>query len=211
MGKSIGVASLLKKNYPAYELAPEWSAAIGNPEKNFKAIIWGPSGSGKTTFTLRLCKELSRFGRVYYNSAEQGEGKSLQDVVRLVNLADCEAGSIVFGDKDTFEDMMIKLKKNRAKFVVIDSLQYTNLTTKDYKRMIETFKKKAFIIISWEGNGSEPKGEYAKAIRYMVDIKMRVYKGTMNADSRFGETKPFKIFEQKAEPAAQQQLELATN
>jgi hypothetical protein len=211
MGKSIGVVSLLKKNYPAYELSDEWRDAIGNPEKNFKAIVWGKSGQGKTTGTLKLCKELSRFGRVYYNSAEQGEGKSLQDVVKLVNLADCQPGSIVFGDKDTFEEMMIKLKRNRAKFVVIDSLQYTNLTTANYKLMIETYKKKSFIIISWEGTGGEPKGEYAKAIRYMVDIKIRVHGGILKADSRFGETKPYKIFEKAIEQGAQAELELTTN
>lgn len=197
MGRSFGVTALMTKKYPTYDLAQEWIDAIGHPEKNFKALIWGHPGQGKTTFALHLCKELSRHGKVYYNSVEQGEGKSLQDVVKLVAMNGCRKGSIIFGDKDTYDEMIDKLKKNRAKFIVIDSLQYSNLTKEQYKRLVSLYPKKAFIIISWEGSGGNPKGEYAKSIRFMVDIKIRVINGRTHVDSRFGPTKPYMIFEKK--------------
>lgn len=207
MGRSFGVTALMTKKYPTYDLAKEWRDAIGHPEKNFKALIWGHPGQGKTTFALHLCKELSNHGKVYYNSVEQGEGKSLQDVVRLVDMSECRKGSIIFGDKDNYEEMKEKLKKNRAKFCVIDSLQYANLTTFQYKELVALFPKKSFIIISWEGSGGNPKGEYAKSIRFMVDIKVRVVNATTHVNSRFGATKPYKIFEQRLVVGAQVPME----
>lgn len=206
MGRTLSASRLLEKQYKTYELNEEWRNAIGNPETNFRQLIWGASGSGKTTFALKLCKYLSTFGKCYYNSIEQGEGKSLQDVARHVNLAECKPGSFMIGDRDTFEEMVDKLKKNRAKFCVIDSSQYMNLTTAQYKMLIKLFKTKSFIIISWEGAGEQPKGEHAKAIRYMVDIKTYVKNGVARSASRFGATTPYKIFDHKAE---KQQLQLS--
>lgn len=194
MGRTIGVSGLLSKKYKAYDLSEEWRNVIGNPEHNFKMIVWGPSGHGKTTFALKLCKELSRFGKVYYNSIEQGEGKSLQDVAKHCNLEECK-GRMTFGDRDTFDEMVDKLKRNRARFCVIDSVQYLSLTVGQYKQLIEMFPRKAFVFISWEGAAGLPKGEHAKAIRYMVCIKVHVRNAIANANSRFGATKPYRIFE----------------
>lgn len=194
MGKTISIDALTNRKYPTYELSREWVSAIGLPERNFKALVFGHSGSGKTTFVLQLCKELAKYGKVYYNSIEQGEGKSLQDAVKLVDFANANKNNIKFGDKDSFGDMMEKLEVNRAQFVVIDSLQYMNLTTGQYKQMIATHPKKAFIMIAWEGSAGKPKGEFAKSILYMVDIKIHVKKGVANAFSRFGHTQPYRIF-----------------
>lgn len=195
MGRTIGVSTLLKKEYKTYPLSQEWVAAIGPVEQCFKMLIWGPAGGGKTTFAMQLCKELARHGKVYYNSVEQGEGKSLQDVAMHVKMDECRPGRFMIGDRDTFDEMMDKLQRNRARFVVIDSAQYINLTTERYKRMIDKYPRKAFIIISWAGVGEQPKGEYAKAIRYMADIKTCVRNGVARSDSRFGQTKPHNIFD----------------
>jgi hypothetical protein len=211
MGRSIGVNTLLSKRYTTIPLAPEWIDVIGLPEVGFKQLIWGKPGQGKTTYTLQLCKELARHGKVYYNSIEQGEGKSLQDVVRLVDFSEC-SGSVVFGDKDTFDEMVEKLKKNRARFVVIDSLDYINLTTEQYKQLVAFFPKKCIIIITWEGSGGNPKSSYAQSIRYMVDIKTRIHAGVAVSNSRFGATKPHQIFgEQVAKSGEQASLELSNN
>lgn len=194
MAKTISVEALLKRKYPTHDLDREWVSAIGQPEKNFKALVYGHPGSGKTTFVLKLCKELSKHGKVYYNSIEQGEGKSLQDVVSLVDFSEANTNNIKFGDRHSFTEMMEKLQVNRASFVVIDSLQYINLTTNQYKQMIAEHPRKAFIIISWEGSAGRPKGEFAKSILYMVDIKIHVKAGIATAQSRFGHTTPYKIF-----------------
>lgn len=194
MGKTFSAHTLLNKEYETIPISEEWVMAIGEPEIGFTMIIYGDSGSGKTTFCIKLAKELSNHGKVYYNSCEQGESRSLQKVCMFCNIQDVKQSQMMFGDRDTFEEMLEKLKKNRAKFVFIDSLQYANLTTAQYKLMIERYPKKSFIIISWS-KGGKPKGEYARAIEYMVDIKCVVHKGTAKAASRFGHTEPYKIFD----------------
>lgn len=194
MGKTISIEALLNRKYATYELSSEWVSAIGLPEKNFKILVFGQPGSGKTTFVLKLCKELTKHGKVFYDSVEQGEGKSLQDVVSLVDFTGANKSNIKFGDKDNYEELLKKLEDNRAKFVVIDSLQYMNLTTGQYKQMVALHPKTAFIIIAWEGSGNKPKGEFAKSIHFMVDIKIQIKNGTAYSQSRFGATTPYKIF-----------------
>lgn len=209
MGRTYGVNTILKKQYQTIPITEEWEEAIGLPEINFRMLVWGPSGSGKTTFVLKLCKELSRHGKVYYNSTEQGEGKTIQDAFKYCKMEEVEPGKFMLGDRDTFDEMLEKLKRNRSKFIVIDSLQYMNLTTEQYKRLIRRYPRKAFIIISWEGSGGNPKGEYAKAIRYMVDIKTYVKNGRAISQSRFGVTRPYQAIAQKAKPGDQLTMKIA--
>ncbi|MBN2263044.1 MAG: ATP-binding protein [Prolixibacteraceae bacterium] len=197
MGATYGLNTIQKKEFTTYDYSDVWLRTIGAAERNFRMIIWGPSGSGKTTFAFQLCKELARHGKVYYNSVEQGVSKSLQDTIERCDLSSVGNGRVMIGDRDTFDEMFEKIKKLRAQFVFIDSAQYIELTTTRYKRLVRQYPRKSFIIISWEADNKEPKGEYAKAIRYMVDIKCRVHDGLAVADSRFGETAPYRVFPAK--------------
>lgn len=211
MGKTFGFKALTEKKFDTYELSELWRTTLGRDgvERNFRMLVWGPSGGGKTTFVLHLCSELARHGKVYYNSIEQGEGKSLQaGLERCGELyRDIKPGRLMFGDRDTFEEMVDKIKKMKAAFVMVDSLQYMNLTVAQYKHLVRLFPRKSFIIISWEGAGKEPKGEHAKAIRYMADIKTYVSDGIANCQSRFGATEPYVVFT-KAKTNGYKQQEL---
>lgn len=196
MGRTISVKELLQKQYITYDFNELWTDTLGKPERNFRMLVWGLPKNGKTTFCIQLAKYLTEFGKVYYNSTEQGEGKSLQDVMKLCGADQVPGGKLMIGDRDTFEEMMEKLaKRNSPRFVFIDSLQYMYLTQDQYKRMIKKFPHKAFIIISWSGAGDNPKGEHAKAIRYMVDITCVVKNGMAHVQSRFGPTMPYQVFD----------------
>lgn len=198
MGRTISVKELLSKTYETYEFNELWTRTLGVPEKNFRMLVWGDPKNGKTTFCIQLAKYLTNFGKVYYNSTEQGEGKSLADVMRLCGADDVPSGKLMIGDRDTFAEMREKLRKrNSPRFIFIDSLQYMYLTQEQYKQLVKEFPRKAFIIISWSGAGGNPKGEHGKAIRYMVDITVTVKDGVATAQSRFGPTEPYVVFEKK--------------
>ncbi|MFD2787970.1 P-loop NTPase family protein [Hymenobacter rubripertinctus] len=221
MSKLISVHELDKKKYKALGLGDEWVPYIGQPETKLRMIVWGDSGQGKTTFVIQLCMELTKIGKVYYNSAEEGEGSSLQNNMRRNDVAGkCKAGAFMIGDRDSFEKMVSRLAqpRHRIKFVVIDSLQYLKLTEDQYKYLIETFPSLGIIMISWADSSGNPKGQHARAIRYMVDIKTYVKKGLATTDSRFGSTIPYRVMEwdevEKPAPAkllkaSTEQIELA--
>ncbi len=197
MGKLISAHTVLGNKYKTLPIAEDWVDIIGLPESNFRMIVYGESGGGKTTFAMKLAVMLTALGKVYYNSSEQGEGKSIQDAFKRAGVANCEKGSFMLADRHTFAEMMETLgKKRSAPFVVIDSLNYLNLTKSQYQEMTETFPKKVFIIISW-AEGKRPKGTHAQDIEYMTDIKVRVDDGLVIALSRFGPTEPSRLFPSK--------------
>lgn len=214
MGRLTSAHSVLENTYKTLPIAEDWVDIIGLPESNFRMIVYGESGGGKTTFAMQLAVMLTGLGKVYYNSSEQGEGKSIQDAFRRAGVQEkCPKGTFMLADRHTFAEMMEYLgKKRSAPFVVIDSLHYMNLTTAQYKAMTEAFPKKAFVIISW-ADGKRPMGDHARAIEYMVDIKTRVQDGEVIALSRFGSTEPYRLFPSKkaVKVATGRQLELLEN
>jgi hypothetical protein len=150
---------------------------------------------------------LSALGRVYYNSVEQGDTGSLQKAIIQAGLEECK-GRIIFGDRDTFDEMFAKMERNKCRFLVIDSRDYMNMTTEQYKKINERFPTRNIIIICWEGSAAQPKGEYAKAIRYMVDIVVHVRRGVAHIEGRYGPPAKYQIFQPIATPGDQIPLQL---
>lgn len=203
--KTFSINSLLQSEFKTYELSEKWLKSLGKPARNFKMIIWGQSGSGKTTFSIQLARELQQYGKVYYNSVEQGKAESLKKACVENGLH--KDMNIRFGNRQSWEEMLNTIDRTYPKFVFIDSMQYVykmndgelignlGLTTKMYTELKNRYKKRdlAFIFVSHQ-EGKDPKGKYAKAIRYDVDIKCHVENGVAKADSRFGITEPYYIF-----------------
>jgi SpoVK/Ycf46/Vps4 family AAA+-type ATPase len=191
--KNRSLATLLSHQFQTVPLNEEWRNVLGEPEVNFVMFISGPSGGGKTTFALKLAKYLSTLGRCYYNSVEQGFSKSFKDqVIRAGISADSESRFMI-GSKDEYEVMRMKIERGRPRFIIIDSLQYIKMSVDQLQALTKKFKKQAFIIISWE-TGGQPKGDTAKAMKYISDIKCRVVLGVATCQSRYGETKPYQVF-----------------
>jgi predicted ATP-dependent serine protease len=200
MRKEFTFDELDKHEFITYDLSEQWKDIIGPVEHGFHCLIWGLPGSGKTTFVLRLCGELSKFGNVYYNSAEQGFSGSLKSNARSANLTE-EQRRKIRGRNHSFDEMCEAVKKERVKFIVIDSLQYfgsVGITYQQYKKLkaICNKSKKSLIMVS-HAVGEVPKGNHAKAIRYDVDVKIPVKQGVAEAQSRYGATKPYIIYDKK--------------
>ncbi len=206
MSRAIGIKEFYNKQFQTYNFSNDWLKHIGNPERNFKAIIYGLSGNGKTDYAIKFSKYLALLGaKVYYNSFEEGISCTLQDAIIRNELMEVQ-GKITFGDKETLDEMIHRLKKrNSANVIVIDSRDYMNLTTEQYKHLIDLFPRKAFILLCWSAGG-KPKGEYAKAIEYMCDIKIQVYNFVAHPRSRFGGNEKFIIWNKNASKGEQLKL-----
>lgn len=203
--RAIGISDFLERKFITYPFEGAWAASFGEPERNMKVIIWGNPGNGKTEFCIKLAKYMAGFTKVYYNSFEQGICKTLQDALRRNNMMDV-VGKVIFGDQESFDEMMERLEsKNAPQVIIIDSRDYLNLTTVQFKQLIDKHPRKSFIIVCWEAGG-KPRGEYAKQIAYMCDIKIHVRDFTAYMRSRFGGNQNFVIWDRK--PKGGEQLKL---
>lgn len=174
MGRAISNKNVLTAKFEVAEFDGAFLASFGKPELRGSWIVYGGSGSGKTTFLMQLCKYLTRFRRVAYNSLEQGLSLSLQKAWERVRMD--EAGSrIILLNKESLKDLRVRLsKKQSPDVVVIDSVHYWfGLKVADAMKLKDDFPNKLFIFVSHEKRG-QPDGVVAEKIRYDSEIKMRV-------------------------------------
>lgn len=190
------------ENYKPVELefSGRWEASFGRPEMKGSWLVWGGSGSGKTRFALQLCKYLCRFGRVAYNSLEEGLSKSMKIAFMQAGMKEVD-GRFIFLDMENKADLERRLERRKSPdAVIIDSLQYFRMTLSDYERFKRKFPNKLFIFIS-HTKGGEPKGSVAESIRYDAFVKVWIegYKAFPVSRYLGGEAPPFIIWTQGAE------------
>ncbi len=176
MSRAISNINVLAARFETVEFAGEWLASFGRPELRGTWIIWGGSGSGKTTFTLMLCKYLANFGRVAYNSLEQGLSLSLQKAWERVGMD--EAGnSVILLNKEELPELRARLNKRKSpEIIIIDSVQYLDgFNWASFKKLKREYPDKLFIFISQADRaGKDPDGKLAGKIRYDAEIKIKV-------------------------------------
>jgi hypothetical protein len=164
-----------------------WLAAIGKPERTGSWLIWGKSANGKTRFALQLARYLTNFGRVAYNSLEEGLSLTMQNAIAEVGFSDGKAKrNFNLLDKEPIEELRERLKKEKApKMIIVDSVQYTGMTYTDYKQLRDENPGKLFIFIS-HADGSEPKGNVANSIKFDANVKIYVEGYRAMPQSRYG-------------------------
>ena len=174
MGRAISNKNVLTAKFEVAEFDGAFLASFGKPELRGAWIIYGGSGSGKTSFVMQVCKYLTRFRRVAYDSLEQGLSLSLQKAWERVGME--EVGNrIILLNKESLKDLRLRLaKKQSPDVVVVDSVHYwLGLKMSDCINLRNDFPDKLFIFVSHE-KGGQPDGKLAQKIRYDSDIKIRV-------------------------------------
>lgn len=195
MARALGVTEFLSKIFECLPFTGAWKNFAGEPENNFSMIIYGKSGNGKTEFAVMFAKYLTAFGKVYYNSFEQGHSKSLQDAIKRQDLKEV-AGKIIFAHKERYEEMVVRLKKKKSpRIIFIDSVQYIRLTVDQWHELRSLFPRKMFVMIA-HAKGDEPDGYHAQKIEFDVDIKVLVKGYQAWPKSRFGGNQEFMIYDE---------------
>ncbi len=164
-----------------------WLDTMGDPEPFGSWIIYGDSGQGKTRFTLQLVKYLMGFNgiRIAYDSLEEGVSETYRRAILDTGVQTERHGHFEFWDRYDYDKMCMTLRKKRsANVVVIDSLQYMNITYDQYKDLVAMFPKKLFLWVSHE-SGAKPDGQVAKKVLFNSNIKIRVRNYYATITSRY--------------------------
>lgn len=168
-----GVRELLSMKFDVMDFDGAWHDAFGTPERRGVWIIWGNSGSGKTSFALQLCKYLCRFGRVAYDSMEEGACRTMQDAIRRTGMMEVNKRFLLINNEN-METLSVRLSRQKSPdIVVIDSSQYTRMTYRQYIDFKERHPRKLLIFIS-HAEGQMPNGRAAKGVMYDASLKIYV-------------------------------------
>lgn len=175
MANAYSVRNVLEKKFKTLEFTGDWEQSLGHPDEAFSAIVWGGSGNGKTDFMIQLAKYLCNYGRVAYNSLEEGLSHTFQMGMKR-HYMESVSGKFILLDRAPWTDMVNRMMRHKSPdFLIIDSIQYMNVTKEQYKELKEFMKRKnkGLLFLS-HSQGREPKGALAQFIRYDVDIKIPV-------------------------------------
>ncbi len=209
--RSIGVTDLTTKKFVHLDFDSHWLAMFNNPERGFKALIYGPEKNGKTTFTLKLAKYLTRFGKVIYDSHEQGNSKTMQAAFIAEKMEEV-AGKLMLLHKEPFEHLMYRCSlPNSGKFIIRDSIDYCGMTEKEYKQFADTYPNKALILICWtDKDDITPLSPEARKIKKRVDITIHIKNFNATPVSRFADdkigNKPYQFGTPRINPGTQLSL-----
>lgn len=198
MARALSIENIINYNPVTLDFEGHWLASFGKPELCGSWLMWGASGNGKTRFALQLCKYLCQFGRVAYDSLEEGLSKSMQNAIIDIGMKDVSRRFVLL-DKENITELAARLHRRKSPdIIVIDSVQYTGLNYGDYKKLREEFPKKLFILVS-HADGREPAGRVAKSIRYDASVKIRIEGYKAFPVSRYGGGEAFTVWTKGAD------------
>lgn len=197
MRQAYSVHNILKSNFSTLKFEGTWLYACGEPERTGSWFIYGAPKNGKTSFAMQLAKYLTNFGRVAYNSVEEGISKSIRDAMDRVNMQEV-GGKLLFLNKESVEEMIARLQRHKSPdIVIIDSVQFLELKFAEYKRIKEAFPQKLFIYIS-HIEGKLPDGITARKIWRDANVSFRVEGFKAFPVGRYGGGADYVINEERA-------------
>ena len=201
MSRAYSVSNILNKKFKTMPFEGTWWDSFGEPSHEFSALVWGDSGNGKTDFMLQFAKYLCNFGRVAYNSMEEGVSHTFQMGMERHFMQSVE-GKFILLDREPWDEMVERMKKHKSPdFLIVDSVQYMGVNRNKYKELKEYMREKGKgLLFLSHAQGKQPKGALADFIRYDVDLKIFVegFKAFPEGRINGGKKEPFTIWEQGA-------------
>lgn len=199
MKRALTVKEVLKEKKSTFDFEGPWREAFGEPERTGVWFIWGNSGNGKSSFVMQLCKELSRFDRVAYDSLEEGDSLTMKQSLMRHRMNECGRRFSLL-NSEPIDELRNRLQRRKSfNIVVIDSFQYTQMSYKDYIKLKEQNRNKLLIFIS-HAKGRAPRGGAAESVMYDASLKIWVEGFKAFSKGRFfGPTGEYIIWDEGAE------------
>jgi len=168
-----GVREVLSMKFDTFPFEGAFKDAFSTPERRGVWFIWGDSGNGKTTFAMQLAKELCKYGRVAYDSLEEGSSLTMRNTMLRCGMMEVNRRFLLL-DAEPMEQLNIRLHRQKSPDIVfIDSFQYTQMSYRQYIEFKEANRNKLLIFIS-HADGKQPNGRAAKSVMYDATLKIRV-------------------------------------
>lgn len=173
MKRAYSPKEIVRKTYKTLPWGGRWAETFGFPEDRAMWCISGSSASGKSSFVMQLAEELTHYGRVLYESFEEGLSRTFQERIKRFEL-DKRQGMFRVSVGDTVPELQERLaRRNSPKFIIVDSFQEAGWEWPETKALIEAFPRKSFIFIIQEDKG-RPIGKTAVRLVFKADVKVRV-------------------------------------
>lgn len=199
MAKSLSVTQALMIRRHTIRPDGGWGDCVGEIDRTGVVFFWGKSGNGKTSAVMSFGKALTPFGRVLYDSLEEGLSVSFLNTLRRHAMQDCgRRFQVVAGESMVELDERLSKRKS-PDFVIIDSFQYTQLDYRQYIAFKERHPDKMLVFVS-HADGKQPAGRAARSVMYDAGLKIWVegYKAFSNGRF-FGPTGEYTIWREKAD------------
>ncbi len=196
--RAISIDQLQRMKFKTMKFEGEWADSIGEVvEMSGSWIVYGSSGHGKTAFTIQLAKYLTKFGKVAYNTIEEGARYTFQMAMGRHEFSKIEKRrlQVLSEDMKHLEERLSRQKS--PNIIIIDSLQFTGIVRKEYNALIKRYPNKTFIWIS-HADGKKPLGSLAVYVEYNSDVKIRIEGFKAIIKSRYGGSEDFTIVESKS-------------
>lgn len=197
MKRAYSVNNIIQAKFNTLEFDGVWQDGIGNPELTGSWMIYGNPKNGKTSFAMKLSKYLTQFGKVAYNSVEEGLSLTIQMAIERAGIMECGRRWMLL-EKEDMPTLITRLEKQRSPdVIIIDSVQFLELKFSEYKRLKEMFPTKLFIYIS-HVEGGIPEGNTAKRIWRDANVVFRVEGFRAFPAGRYGGGAPIDVSVEKA-------------
>lgn len=188
------------------DIPANWKPTLGNLPRNFVGVIYGASGNGKTEFVMQVAKMLSEMEEVSWLSYEQQHDYDLKVAVDRNKMNESKfpvrwmnplAGRNL--KKSLFEELVEYIRKTRTRVIIIDSVDYVQLTVNQYYDLKAMFGHRKIIIFISHAKGRQPATLTAEKMQYDGQFGILV-KGYIAwpVKSRVGGFEPHIIWEEKA-------------
>lgn len=154
------------------ETAPEWVALLGRQRSRGVWFVWGNSGNGKTEFVMQLLRMFARHGRTHYLSLEEAsDNDHMQEAIRRNRLDEMDNIRISY---DTYDELCERLRAHKSpRFVIVETLQYWDISYEQYKALKEEFRHCLFVFVSHVSeDGRQPDGAVARRIKRDSDLRL---------------------------------------
>lgn len=190
-------SELVNHTYTKYDFFGKWNDFLGQPSKNFHAMIYGRPKQGKSILAVQFAQYLSEnFGNVLYIAAEEGFSVTLQK--KVAEFAQNNP-NLDFANYRDFNQIKEALHVRKYRFVFIDSVNFIKITPEDVEDLKAQNRQTAFITIQQATKNGNFRG--SQEFAHNCDMVIRVEAGVASHQGRFQEPTEMAVFDKPEENA----------